>query len=161
MKKLNYIYPTGKDHHSYKHGQSLNGTHTRLWGIWQGMLVRTTNPRHKDYKYYGAKGISVCKEWKNSVTFFKWSIENGYTDKLTIDRIEGDKNYCPENCRWITQRDNIMNREQRDDCGIYNNNHGYFIVISRHSIRHYGGFNKDIEIARKLRDELLAKIELI
>lgn len=159
MKKSNYIYPKGENHHGYKHGQSLNGTHTRLWGIWQGMLVRTTNPKHKDYKYYGAKGIAVCDEWHDSITFFNWALENGYTDNLTIDRINGKKNYCPENCRWTTQRDNTMNRTQRDDCGIYNNGHGYFIRIRRYSKYYYGGFDKDIKIARKLRDDLLLKID--
>ena len=84
---------------SYKHG----GTNTRLYSIWSGMIERCHNPKHKGYKNYGARGIVVCAEWKtNFASFQEWALSNGYAEDLTIDRIENDKPYGPDNCRWIS-----------------------------------------------------------
>jgi hypothetical protein len=68
------------------------------------------------YKYYGARGIAVCKEWANDFSVFRdWAIQNGYSEGLTIDRIDNDGVYEPTNCRWITFSENIrkMNLERR------------------------------------------------
>lgn len=88
----------------------------RLYSIWQGMKQRCNNPKSFGYKYYGAKGIKVCDLWLESFEeFSSWSFANGYTDtpkhfddpiwghsyKLTIDRMDPTKDYCPQNCRWI------------------------------------------------------------
>lgn len=81
----------------YVHGQSYN----RIYSVWKNMLKRCNDPNHKKYKYYGGKGISVCKEWKVFKTFYKWATENGYSDKLFIDRIDNSKNYEPSNCRFV------------------------------------------------------------
>ena len=71
------------------------------------MKKRCTNKNHKFYQYYGGKGITVCREWMEDFTIFKsWSLANGYTDDLTIDRIASSKGYSPENCQWITAEEN-------------------------------------------------------
>lgn len=85
----------------------------RLYSVWSGMLARCYNQNAQGYRIYGGRGISVCNEWKNDFwAFNKWGIENGYKPGLSIDRIDGDGNYEPSNCRWATpqeQRDNARN----------------------------------------------------
>lgn len=81
-----------------KHG----GSNSRLYRIWRGMKRRCNNPKCKDYSLYGAKGVTVCKEWNGSFAEFRtWAVENGYTDELSIDRIDCAGNYEPNNCRWV------------------------------------------------------------
>lgn len=79
----------------------------RLEKIFYRMRSRCHNKSSKDYRFYGAKGIRVCDEWLNHPQLFNdWAIQNGYRENLTIDRIDSNKNYCPENCRWITREQN-------------------------------------------------------
>lgn len=86
------------------------GTYTRLYTIWTSMLGRCRNTKRKNY---GEKGIKVCDEWINSFyEFEKWSLENGYAANLTLDRKQNDKNYEPENCRWITQKEQLYNTKR-------------------------------------------------
>ena len=86
---------------------------TRLYHLWGHMKGRCYNKKDKKYAIYGARGISVCDEWKNDfLKFYKWSIENGYTEKSTIDRIDSDKGYCEENCRWTTAHVQSANRRK-------------------------------------------------
>ena len=74
------------------------------------MKTRCYNPSSNKYHAYGARGIKVCDEWKNSFKKFKeWALSNGYGDNLTIDRINNDGNYEPSNCRWVTNKQNTNN----------------------------------------------------
>lgn len=76
----------------------------RLRYIWHGMIRRCYDPRHNCYHRYGERGITVCDEWKDYVVFARWSLANGYADDLSIDRINNDGNYEPDNCRWVTMK---------------------------------------------------------
>lgn len=106
----------GSKNPNFKHG----GKGTRLYGIWKDIKKRCVNKNHISYKYYGAKGISRCKEWDSFDVFREWSFANGYSDQLTIDRIDGDKNYCPLNCRWVTYVVQNNNTSQNVFINVFN-----------------------------------------
>jgi len=83
----------------------------RLYTTWKNMISRCTNPNHVGYKNYGGRGITVCDEWINSLeSFYKWAMNNGYEEGLTIDRINNDGNYEPSNCRWATYKQQANNK---------------------------------------------------
>ena len=86
-------------------------TKTRLYNVWRGIKKRCYLPYNKSYKYYGAKGIKMCREWKESYESFRdWANRNGYEEKLTIDRIDYKGDYTPENCRWVDWYTQARNR---------------------------------------------------
>jgi hypothetical protein len=97
------------------HGEA----HSRLHTVWIGMKQRCTNPNRFCYEHYGGRGISVCEEWLNSFELFcEWAMANGYKPdamrgECTLDRIDTDGNYCPENCRWVTNAEQQRNKRKR------------------------------------------------
>jgi hypothetical protein len=99
-----------------------------LYTIWREIKRRTLNPKHKRYIDYGGRGITICEEWLDIQNFYDWALSNGYEENkgLSIDRIDNNGNYCPENCRWVTK--NIQNRNQR----IRKNNTSGYRGVSYH-----------------------------
>lgn len=82
----------------------------RLYRIWRGMKARCNNPHTKDFHYYGARGIKVCDEWMEHYESFRdWAFANGYSDTLTLDRVEVNKDYSPDNCRWVDRHTQMRN----------------------------------------------------
>lgn len=87
-----------------------HATKTRLYKIWDGMRERCTRAKHPYYHSYGGRGISVCDEWQSFYNFKNWAENNGYSDTLTLDRIDVNGNYFPDNCRWVTMKTQANNK---------------------------------------------------
>jgi hypothetical protein len=93
------------------------GVGSRLYRIWSNMKTRCTNDHH-DYRFsrYGGRGITMCELWKNDFGAFReWALANGYSDNLTIDRIDNDAGYEPGNCRWATMSEQSFNRHKKGE----------------------------------------------
>jgi hypothetical protein len=96
---------------SKTHGESK----TRLHNMWENIKTRCNNPNSTNYSYYGYRGIKICDEWENDYMAFRdWALKNGYKDDLTIDRIDADGNYTPENCRFLTMEKQNNNRRSNE-----------------------------------------------
>lgn len=97
----------GKQGFQIKHGL----TDHPLYNTWKNIKTRCYNSKCSDYKDYGLRGITVCDEWKNNfVEFFYWALKNGWEKGLTIERLNNDKGYSPDNCKWISMKEQSKNR---------------------------------------------------
>lgn len=114
----------------------------RLYSIWCNMKSRCYNLNSHKYPIYGRRGIKICQTWKDNYILFKrWALENGYNDKLSIDRIDNNGDYCPENCRWATPHQQCTNQNIRKD------NKTGFVGVSYHRKKYVAGIkinNKQI-----------------
>lgn len=93
----------GRPPASKTHGMSR----TRLYRIWKNMMMRCHNPKNHRYADYGGRGIFVCPPWQQSDAFLSWALDNDYSDELQLDRIDNDLGYGPENCRFVTPKENM------------------------------------------------------
>lgn len=101
-----------KRNHSFCRHNPLNIKNSRIKHIYYGIIERCYNPQRKDYKFYGGKDVTVCKEWLNYPEEFEsWCFNHGYGDNLSIDRIQSDNGYSPENCRWISPEENSRDKK--------------------------------------------------
>ena len=104
---LNRELTAKRGHDNARHG----GCGTRLYRIFRSMRERCERPRHMHYASYGGRGIKVCPEWRgNFAAFREWATSHGYADNLSIDRIDNDRGYSPDNCRWVDTRAQGNNR---------------------------------------------------
>ena len=111
MKTIEEITSDSRDKTTGRYLPTHRMTHTRIYGIWAGIKNRCYNKNKREYQKYGGRGILMYEEWKKDfMKFYEWSITNGYQDNLTIDRIDNDKGYFPDNCRWADRKTQTLNR---------------------------------------------------
>lgn len=141
-----------------KHGMS----HTSLYKRWHDMKMRCDNKNNCNYKYYGEKGITYCKEWSEFKPFYEWAISNGYRSELSLDRIDVKGNYCPENCRWVTHGIQMANRNNTGKCeyiGVWKHSNGTryctFIEKNKKRIFSYSSQSKN-DCAKARNDYILS-----
>ena len=103
------------------HGDSKRQKMKRLYRIWCAVKSRVSNKNQPQYKDYGGRGITICEDWASDyITFRDWSLKNGYNDTLTIDRIDNEKGYYPDNCRWVSMRTQQRNKSRNRDITFNN-----------------------------------------
>jgi hypothetical protein len=144
-----------------KHGDCTHTSATKLYYVWRSMKRRILFNKDPKYKYYGGKGIKLCNEWLDYINFRTWANNNGYKEGLTLDRIDNEYDYCPENCRWTTYSNNMYNKTRKKNFGLnYHTKYKrYYIMIWRNHQFYYNSSSKDINVAYKLRDDLLRKLD--
>jgi len=133
---------------------------TPLYSCWTHMKGRCYNTRNQDYPDYGGRGIMVCEEWKVSFENFLEDMGASYQTGLELDRIDVDGNYCPENCRWVTEQTQAWNKRRYKNnssgkTGVTWNKKAdkWEVRISKDGVEHYLGFYEDIDVAIRIREE--------
>ena len=101
---------SGNYHHNGNPKHGLYRDNAALFNVWQTMKSRCENPNRTKYKDYGGRGIKVCDEWHKASKFVLWALSHGYRKGLQLDRVDNDGDYCPENCRFVTPKENSRNR---------------------------------------------------
>lgn len=132
--------------------------HQRLSGIWYGMKDRCYSEDHVAYNRYGGRGITICEEWLDDYFKFEdWALDNGYSEELTIDRIDNDRGYSPNNCRWATQIQQMNNRSNNNLVEI----NGTIKTISQWARQHNLAWStiKQRVVSGKTGEEILARPE--
>ena len=133
---------------NYYNFNKYNWSNERIGSIFNGIKDRCYNKNNKSYKWYGEKGVKICKEWIDNPKLFEiWALSNGYEDNLTIDRIDENKDYCPENCRWISNSDNAKYKSTTSLIEVDGETHtgkdwarilGFGVNLINNYIRKYG-----------------------
>jgi len=157
-KNISDLDRTGREPNNKTHGE----TKTRLYGIWGGMVTRCTNQNRASWKDYGGRGIK-CDDFKDFVVFREWALSNGYSDDLSLDRINVDSDYSFDNCRWVDRCIQAQNTRPRFNktgaTGIsYHEKIGkYEPYIANRGIRHYLGVYETIDEAISVRNDFIIK----
>jgi len=101
---------SGKNNSSYKHGHSRRKLMSKEYRTWAGVVKRTTNPKSQNWRWYGGRGITISKEWRESFEQFLKDVGAAPSEKHELDRIDNSGNYEAGNCRWVTHLENMHNR---------------------------------------------------
>lgn len=132
-----------------KHGKSR----TKLYQTWADMKTRCLCKNNPFYYRYGGRGITICDEWLDFIPFYEWAIKSGYRPDLTIDRIDNNKGYSPENCKWSTQQEQSLNKSHLPNktgfVGVKRHGRGYSAEVARNNRLYYvGTFDTAIEASK-------------
>ena len=138
------------------------GSKTKLYYVYVSMINRCYLPKVPHYDRYGGRGITVCEEWRLKFSNFKeWALNNGYKECLSIDRINNDKGYSPDNCRWtdfVTQATNTVKIPKNNTTGfrgVTKDKHRFRVIVTANKVRYNVGTYKTLEEAVIKRDNFI------